>query len=126
MSSTAVELVGVGLHTGADVVVRVVGASGPITLVQGDFETPIHDCAIVRTDRGVTLSAQNGQVRVELVEHFLAALGGLGIRADVRVVVAGPEFPLLDGGARRFADALLSVGARTSRPPTLRVARESR
>jgi UDP-3-O-[3-hydroxymyristoyl] N-acetylglucosamine deacetylase len=59
----------------------------------------------VRTDHGVCIT--NGQgLEIDLVEHFLAALGGLGIRGGVLATIEGPELPLLDGGARTFAEAL--------------------
>jgi UDP-3-O-[3-hydroxymyristoyl] N-acetylglucosamine deacetylase len=64
-----------------------------------------------------------GLVAIDLVEHLLAAFGGLGIRDGVGVRVEGPELPLLDGGARAFVDALQRLEAPPS-PPTLVVARE--
>ena len=57
-----------------------------------------------------------GDSTVDLVEHLLAAAAGLGIRHGLEIDVAGPELPLLDGGARRFADALLRLGLRATSP----------
>lgn len=67
-------------------------------------ECPLTNLRVVRTDHGVTVAA--GAHTVDLVEHVLSALGGMGIERDVRIDVYGPELPLLDGGGRRFADAL--------------------
>jgi len=46
---------------------------------------------------------------VQTVEHLLSALCALGV-SDVLVEVTGPEIPLMDGSAARFADALESAG----------------
>jgi UDP-3-O-[3-hydroxymyristoyl] N-acetylglucosamine deacetylase len=59
---------------------------------------------------------------VDLVEHLLAALGGLGIHADVEVEIDGPELPILDGGASAFAVALAALEV----PPSPRLWRVQR
>jgi UDP-3-O-[3-hydroxymyristoyl] N-acetylglucosamine deacetylase len=48
-------------------------------------------------------------LELDLVEHFLAALGGLGIKYGVSAIVEGEELPILDGGARAFAEALSAL-----------------
>src|SRR5262249_34553735 len=76
----------------------------------------------VRTDRGVTCATADRRILVDLVEHLLAALGGLGVRRGVEIVIEGDELPILDGGAASFCDALQAIGAPVSEPPTLVVA----
>ncbi|MDR3117330.1 MAG: bifunctional UDP-3-O-[3-hydroxymyristoyl] N-acetylglucosamine deacetylase/3-hydroxyacyl-ACP dehydratase [Puniceicoccales bacterium] len=49
-----------------------------------------------------------GSVRVQTVEHLLAALNGLGID-NVHVDIDGEEPPILDGSAREFANLLLQA-----------------
>ena len=74
----------------------------------------------VRTDRGVTVATPDGRVRVDLIEHLLAAVGGLGVAGELRIAVEGDEIPLLDGGALRFAEALRALEsppARARRAP---------
>ena len=48
-------------------------------------------------------------LEVDLVEHLLAAIGGLGIGGGVLATLEGPELPILDGGARAFVDALVAL-----------------
>jgi UDP-3-O-[3-hydroxymyristoyl] N-acetylglucosamine deacetylase len=79
---------------------------------------------VTRTDWGVALTDDRG-LEVDLVEHLLAAFAGLGIRRGVAAIVEGPEVPILDGGSRRFADALASFGI-PEMPPELVVARAGR
>ena len=100
---------GVALHRGGPATVRIEAAAGPITIVQRGVEASLADLQIARADRGVTLASSDGRVRVDLVEHLFAALGGLGVRAGVRITIDDDELPLLDGGARLFADAILEL-----------------
>jgi len=100
---------GVALHRGGPATVRLEAAAGPITIVQRGVEASLADLHIARADRGVTLASADGRIRVDLVEHLFAALGGLGVRAGVRVTTHDDELPLLDGGARLFAEAILAL-----------------
>jgi len=101
---------GVALHRGGPAEVRLAAMAGPITLVQRGASAARADLQVVRADRGVTLASTDGRVRVDLVEHLFAALGGLGVGAGVRIAIDDEELPLLDGGARRFAEAILALG----------------
>ncbi len=77
----------------------------------------------VRTDRGVTVATADGRVRVDSIEHLLAAVGGLGVSGGILVTVDEDEIPLLDGGARRFAEALQALDPPRGR--ALRVTRQA-
>ena len=101
---------GVALHRGGPAEVRLARTAGPITLAQRGAEAPLAALHVARADRGVTLASADGRVRVDLVEHLFAALGGLGVSAGVHIAVDGDELPLLDGGALRFAEAILALG----------------
>lgn len=81
-------------------------AQGPLVLSQGGARARVDELTPVRTDRGVTLRSGDGRVRVDLVEHLFAAIGGLGIVGGLCVEVRGDELPLLDGGALRYVEAL--------------------
>lgn len=96
---------------------------GPIVIAQRGAEAGLDALLPVRTDRGVTVATADGRVRVDLIEHLLAAAGGLGVFAGLRVETDDDELPLLDGGARRFAEALVSLDPPRGR--ALRVAREA-
>lgn len=52
---------------------------------------------------------RRGTAAVEMVEHALAALAGLGVD-NCEIVVDRPELPGLDGSALAFVDALRSAG----------------
>ncbi len=103
---------------------RLVRAPGPIVIAQRGASARLDELRPVRTDRGVTVATQDGRVRVDLVEHLLAAVGGLGISCDL-VVEAGDELPLLDGGAKRFAEALSGLELPRCAGRCLRVTREA-
>lgn len=55
-------------------------------------------------------------VRIETVEHLLAALSGLGID-NVLVEVIGEEIPILDGSAKPIVDLILEGGIREYHRP---------
>ncbi len=113
--ASSVERQGVGLHSGATTTVTL----NPAEPGQGRY--------FVRTDlpgRPVipaTLEAINptmlstelrqGEASVRTVEHLLAALTGLGID-NVRIDMAGPELPLLDGSALGWVEAIRQAGRR--------------
>jgi UDP-3-O-[3-hydroxymyristoyl] N-acetylglucosamine deacetylase len=70
-----------------------------------------------RTDRGVTVRTSDGRLQIESVEHLMAALAGLGLYRDVVARIAGPEVPLLGGGALELARAAQSLCSRSARTP---------
>jgi UDP-3-O-[3-hydroxymyristoyl] N-acetylglucosamine deacetylase len=113
-------LEGVALHAGARVAVTLSRHDGPIVLAQRGAEARLDELRVARADHGVRV--EGAGVAVDLVEHLLAALGGLGVRAGVRVEVEGDELPLLDGGAARFVAALRALEAPAT-PPALVVTR---
>lgn len=117
-----VRLEGYALHAGIMTAVTLMKRPGPITLEQGSRRTLLRDLIVGRTDGGVTVRDEGG-LEVDLVEHLLSALGGLAIRQGVGIVVEGPEMPILDGGARQFADALIALDLPAD-PPELIVKRQ--
>jgi len=104
-----VRLEGMALHAGRAVAVELEAVRGPIEVEQNGRCARLSSLAIHRSDCGVTLSDGAG-LSVDLVEHLLAALGGVGVRSGLRIRVEGPELPLLCGGASLWLDALLSLG----------------
>jgi UDP-3-O-[3-hydroxymyristoyl] N-acetylglucosamine deacetylase len=119
-----VRLDGIALHAGARTSVTLSRAPGPIRLAQRGAEATLAELVPLRTDRGVRLGTRDGRIAVDLCEHLLAALGGLGVRGGVRVATDDDELPLLDGGARRFVEALDAIGARDeAAAPSLRITR---
>ncbi|MCB9170880.1 MAG: bifunctional UDP-3-O-[3-hydroxymyristoyl] N-acetylglucosamine deacetylase/3-hydroxyacyl-ACP dehydratase [Flavobacteriales bacterium] len=109
----AVEVKGVGLHTGEPATLTLQPAppghgykfqrmdleGGPIVDADADL--------VVTTERGTTLE-QNG-VRVYTSEHVLAALYGMQVD-NALIQLTGPEPPIMDGSSRPFVDAILKAG----------------
>jgi UDP-3-O-acyl-N-acetylglucosamine deacetylase len=118
-----IRLEGYALHAGIPTTVLLAPHVGPVTLGRGPWRARLDQLRVVSTDAAVRVAGED-DTEIELVEHFLAALGGLGIREGVAATIDGPEFPLLDGGARELADALAAMHL-PSAAPTLMVARAS-
>lgn len=112
--SRSIELRGVALHLGAPSSVVLRRIDGPITIALGGAREPLESFRVARADRGVTIEA--GSIAIDLVEHLFAAMGGVGARSGVAIEASTTELPLLDGGAKAFADALRAIDAPASPP----------
>lgn len=112
IGSTA-QVTGFGYWSGLDVQVefRPAPADAGIVFVRGDLKPPrpIRACVQHRIEvpRRTTLAV--GSVRVEMVEHIMAALAGLRID-NCEVWVDQPEMPGCDGSSLPFVQALLAAG----------------
>ncbi len=110
---SSVTVTGAGLHTGKNVSLTFKPA--PVNhgykFIRVDLEGhPVVEADInnvVDTSRGTSIE-QNG-VRIRTVEHTLAAVAGLGID-NILIEIDCSETPILDGSARPYVEALLSVG----------------
>lgn len=104
---------GVGLHTGIPVQVRVL----PAAAGQGRYFVRVdqpgapvvkaHIAAVRQTQLSTELV--QGKAMVRTVEHLLAALAALGVD-NARIEIDGPEVPLLDGSAKDWVEAIAQVG----------------
>lgn len=107
-------LKGKGLHTGLDIEITFNPApeNHGYKIKRTDLEEqPVIDALaehVVATQRGTVLS-KNG-VQVSTIEHAMAALYALEID-NCLIEVNAPEFPILDGSARYFAEAIQKVGS---------------
>jgi UDP-3-O-[3-hydroxymyristoyl] N-acetylglucosamine deacetylase len=119
-----IRLAGDALHSGCPAAVTLARRDGPITFVQDGRIATLDRLHVARTDRGLELADGSG-VSIDLAEHLLGAIGGLGIRSDLIVTVEGAEIPLLDGGAGQMTEALRKLQIPPS-PPGLLVARTAR
>ncbi len=105
----SVTLSGVGLHTGVDANMTFLPAkpNHGIKFQRTDIEGhPIVDADVdfvVDLSRGTTI--EQGEARVNTVEHTLAALVGLQID-NVLIQLDGPEPPIMDGSSKDFVDIL--------------------
>ena len=107
---------GFGLHGGRPATVELFAEAGPLRIEHDGRVAPLAELRV----EGAAFSTSAGGVRT--VEHLFAALAGLGVRDGLRVKIVGDELPLLDGGARAFAEALAELAIAPREPP-LRVAR---
>jgi UDP-3-O-[3-hydroxymyristoyl] N-acetylglucosamine deacetylase / 3-hydroxyacyl-[acyl-carrier-protein] dehydratase len=103
---------GTGLHTGRANHVRVspLPAGSGIRFFRTDLnaEIPLTPEGVIGTTRGTTLSGKKNAT-IHTVEHFLAALFGLGID-NLKVEMDSEEMPILDGSAVSFCDFLKEAG----------------
>jgi UDP-3-O-[3-hydroxymyristoyl] N-acetylglucosamine deacetylase / 3-hydroxyacyl-[acyl-carrier-protein] dehydratase len=114
------EIRGVGLHTGAEVRLRVLpgsvdeGIRFRRTDLDGAPEVQATVANVASTDRGTNLAA--GEARVHTVEHVLAAVVGAGID-NLVIELDAAEPPAADGSARSFYEMLQSCGVEEQDAP---------
>ena len=112
-----IRLAGIGLHGGAACAIELSRTDGPTKIAVGEVSATLADLVLVRGDHGVTVLVGGGGPAIDLVEHALAAVGALGLFRGVRLTIEGGEVPLLDGGARALADALMALEIAPSEAP---------
>jgi UDP-3-O-[3-hydroxymyristoyl] N-acetylglucosamine deacetylase len=117
------------LHTGARAKLEIQPAAADhgIVFVRTDLpgrpELPARSEFVVDTSMATTLGV--GGARLSTVEHLMSALAGLGID-NARVLVGGPEVPIMDGSAAPFAELLREAGIRKQdRPKSFLVIRRA-
>ena len=108
---------GVGLHSGTPVALTVhpARAGSGIVFERLDVRPALRRipvCAdnLIEASLCTQLGNTHG-VTVSTIEHLMAALAGCGVH-NARITLDGPEVPILDGSARPFVAAFLSVGLR--------------
>ena len=62
-----------------------------------------------RVDIPLRTSLRKGDAQVDMVEHVLAALGGMGV-SNCEVWVDRPEMPAMDGSSLNYVEAIDSIG----------------
>ncbi len=113
-------LFGKGLHTGLQLTVTFNPAPEnfgyKIKRIDLEGEPVIEAIAenVIETSRGTVLA--KGDVRCSTVEHGMAALYAMGID-NCLITVNGPEFPILEGSARRYVDGIKQVGIEEQNAP---------
>lgn len=120
--SRPIELSGVGLHSGAETVLRILPAETGVGLVfrrvdvtDRDNMVPARWNAVVDT-RLCTVVANKAGVSVGTIEHLMAALSACGVDNAVLELDA-PEVPIMDGSAAPFVDAIQEAGLKTQTAP---------
>lgn len=109
----AISTKGVGLHTGARVQLALSPAPVDTGIVfrRTDLATPVEIPARANQVGDTRLSSTlgSGGASISTVEHLMSALCGLGVD-NLRVDIAGPEVPIMDGSAGPFVYLLQSAG----------------
>ena len=104
---------GVGLHTGArvELALHPAPADSGIVFRRTDLAEPVEIPALADRvgDTRLSSTLMAGGVAVSTVEHLMSALCGLGVD-NLRVDIAGPEVPIMDGSAGPFVYLLQSAG----------------
>ena len=104
-----VQIKGTGLHTGIEVEMSLIPASPGFGIQFKRIDilnSPLikADCDLVtETSRGTTL--QIDDVKINTVEHILAALTGMGVD-NVLIELNAPEIPIMDGSSRKFIEMI--------------------
>lgn len=117
---------GIALHSGASVTMRLVPAApeSGIAFRRAGLadDIPARFDRVVETRLGTVIA--EGDAKVGVVEHLMAACAGLGID-DLLVELDGPEPPILDGDALSYVRLLDQAGvvAQAGQRPAIRVKR---
>ncbi|MGA1982118.1 MAG: UDP-3-O-acyl-N-acetylglucosamine deacetylase [Acidobacteriaceae bacterium] len=112
-----IEFRGIGLHSGAEVSMRLVGAPAGSGIVfrrvdLDGFEIPANGRNVAKVSYATSLMRQS--VLISTTEHLLSALIGFGVD-NVIVEVDNLELPILDGSALPYVEAFQTVGLKQQR-----------
>jgi UDP-3-O-[3-hydroxymyristoyl] N-acetylglucosamine deacetylase len=110
--AASLEFAGVGLHSGAPVVMRMLPAPAGSGVVFR--RTDLDDFEIAATGRNVAkvsyaTSLMRQGVLISTTEHLLSALTGMGVD-NVIIELDNLELPILDGSALPYVEAFQTVG----------------
>jgi UDP-3-O-[3-hydroxymyristoyl] N-acetylglucosamine deacetylase len=115
---------GIGLHHGKEVKLELVREAGPVQFEREGVVRSLEAFHVSGTRFATSIACDAFELHT--VEHFLAALAGLGVRRGCLLRVSGgAELPLLDGGAREYASWVAKLGLPAERS-ALRIARAVR
>jgi len=120
--SRPVELSGVGLHSGAETILRILPSDAGTGLVFHRVDVTDRDNVIparwdyVADTRLCTVVANKAGVTVGTIEHLMAALSACGVDNAI-IELDAPEVPIMDGSSVDFIDAIRSVGLKTQTAP---------
>ena len=119
--SKSFTLCGKGLHTGLDIEFKCLPAepNTGILIRRTDLEgQPTYQALadfVSATERGTVL--KRGDWQVSTIEHAMAAFFATGV-TNILIEVNAPEFPILDGSAKFFIEALQTAGVVDQWPDT--------
>lgn len=113
---------GVGLHSGAQVVMTIIPAPAGSGIVFKRLDVPAAQAfvparfdAVCETNLGTTICNEHG-IKVSTIEHLMAAIWGVGID-NALIELDGPEVPIMDGSSEPFVFMLECAGVITLTAP---------
>lgn len=113
-----VEVVGIGLHKGESVRLRIepLDDDSGIVFYRSDLgrSIPLSVDAVIDTRMATVIGTPDGYIST--IEHFLSALYAYGID-NLRVILEGNEMPIMDGSAVSFCLLLDEAGIREQERP---------
>jgi len=114
----AVEVVGIGLHKGEPIRLRLepLDQNAGIVFYREDLalSIPLSPASVIDTRMATVIGSEKGFIST--IEHFLSALYAYGID-NLRVVVNGNEMPIMDGSAISFCLLLDEAGIEEQNAP---------
>ena len=116
---SAVQFTGVGLHSGAQVRMRILPAKAGTGVVfrrsdLDDFEVEATGRNVAKVSYATSLMKKG--VLISTTEHLLSSFIGLGVDNAI-VELDNLEVPILDGSAKPYIDELLASGLKQQRRP---------
>ncbi len=116
----SINLVGIGLHSGQEVTLRVKPApvNSGIRFLRKDVEPKVLIPARIQyvTDVRFATTIGIGNSTVSTIEHLMSAFAGMGIDNAI-VELDGPEVPAIDGSAYSFVALLKKAGKKEQSLP---------
>ena len=107
----SVEVVGIGLHKGEPIKLRLepLSENAGIVFYREDLAVsiPLSPDSVINTQMATVIGNEKGSVST--IEHFLAAVYAYGID-NMRVILDGSEMPVMDGSAISFCLLLDEAG----------------
>jgi len=109
----AVEVIGIGLHKGEPIKLRLepLSADAGIVFYREDLalSIPLSPDSVIDTRMATVIGSEKGFIST--IEHFLSAVYAYGID-NMRVIVDGNEMPIMDGSSISFCLLLDEAGIR--------------
>jgi len=109
--SKPVEVVGIGLHKGEPIKLRLepLSSNAGIIFYREDLALtiPLSPSSVIDTKMATVIGSNKGYIST--IEHFLSAVYAYGID-NIRVVLNGNEMPIMDGSASSFCLLLDEAG----------------
>jgi len=106
-----VEVVGIGLHKGEPIKLRLepLSADAGIVFYREDLalRIPLTPSSVIDTRMATVIGSEKGFIST--IEHFLSAIYAYGID-NLRVIVDGNEMPIMDGSSISFCLLLDEAG----------------